>query len=221
MPRVAVAFALPDITTDTADLRARLMAYIVRKGVRIRSGAGYVLTFDGARACFADRTDSDATDTIVLCAGAAAPSVLDRACIGHGLVLSHLPYGYLPGECHLPLTYWLDDDLLAVSPTAGGVRAALPGRSRTADGSSAEHGRLRGSLRRHWPALASDGLVHRCGTVCELRGSDPDPSAQVIDMRARRAGWSRVENLIACLPGKWTTAWQAADRVAALLGSGA
>jgi hypothetical protein len=42
----------------------------------------------------------------------------------------------------------------------------------------------------------------------------PDPSALVVDLNNSPPGWGQAANLIVCLPGKWTTAWQAADQVA-------
>lgn len=219
-PSVAAAFALPDITVDTASVRTRLTAQAAMLGVRIHTPAMCMVRFDGSRAFVEVGGRSTSSDLVVLCAGAKTPSVLDQARIEHTLAISYLPYGYVPGEYHLPLTYWLDQDLLALSPTAGGVNVALPGRSRMAEGSNAERRHLANSVARHWPALAADSLTLRRGTVAERHGNGPDPTAQVIDLRMRHTNWSHVDNLVICLPGKWTTAWKAADQVAAVLGIG-
>jgi glycine/D-amino acid oxidase-like deaminating enzyme len=219
-PTIAAAFALPDITVDTIALRARLAAQAAMLGVRIQSPAMCAIRLDDAYAVVEIGGRPMSSDLIVMCAGARTPAALDHARIEHQLALSHLPYGYLPGDYRLPLTYWLDEDLLALSPAARGVNVALPGRSLLSEGSNAERKHLASSVARHWPALASDEVDLRRGTVAELRGADPDPTAQVIDLRVEHAGWSRVDNLAVCLPGKWTTAWKAADRVAALLGAG-
>ena len=76
-------------------------------------------------------------------------------------------------------------------------------------------------MARHWPSLTGAHLTLRRGSVAEPRGDRADPSAQVIDMRDPAAAWDRADNLIVCLPGKWTTAWKSADQVLkAVAGSG-
>lgn len=216
-PSVAAAFALPDITVDTAALRSRLIAQASMLGVRIQAPAMCAIRLDGSGVVADVGGRAMTSDHIVVCAGASTPYVLDHARIEHRLAISYLPYGYVPGDCGLPLTYWLDEDLLALGPAVGGVKVALPGRSLMAESSNAERKHLANSVSRHWPTLASDDLVLRRGAVAELHGDRPDPTAQVIDLRGQHDGWSRVNNLVVCLPGKWTTAWKAADDVAATL----
>lgn len=218
-PTVAAAFALPDVTVDTAALRSRLIAQAAMLGVRLQTPAMCTIRLDESCAVVEIGGRPMSSDLVVVCVGARTTSVLDQARIEHRLTLSYLPYGHVPGDYRLPLTYWLDEDMLALSPTRGGVNVALPGRSLMAEGSNAERKHLANSVARHWPALASDQLVLRRGTVAELRGGGPDPTAQVIDLREPRAGWSHVDNLVVCLPGKWTTAWKAADHVAAVVGA--
>ncbi|MHA6761999.1 hypothetical protein [Streptacidiphilus sp. PAMC 29251] len=40
----------------------------------------------------------------------------------------------------------------------------------------------------------------------------------MVDVVDPLLGWGHLTNLVVCLPGKWTTAWQAADQVVALRG---
>lgn len=217
-PGIAAAFALPDITVDTAALRTRLLAQAAILGVRIQTPTRCTIRLvDSLVVAEADGRVT-ASDFVVVCTGANTPSLLHHARIEHKLSVSYLRYGYVPGKYRMPLTYWLDGDLLALSPAAEGVNVALPGRSSMAEGSNGEREQLATSVMCHWPELASDELVLRRGAVAELRGDSPDPTVQVIDLRARRAGWSHADNLVVCLPGKWTTAWKAADDVAATLG---
>lgn len=219
-PSIAAAFALPDITVDTAALRTRLTAHAAMLGVRIQTPAMCAVRLEGSRAVVEVGGRAINSGLVVLCAGAKTPSMLDRARVEHLLATSYLPYGYVAGTHGLPLTYWLDEDLLALSPAEGGVNVALPGRSLMAEGSNAERKHLAASVARHWPTLAADGLILRRGAVAELRGDSPDPTVQVIDLRTQHAKWSHVDNLIVCLPGKWTTAWKAADHVAAAVRDG-
>jgi glycine/D-amino acid oxidase-like deaminating enzyme len=216
-PSVAAAFALPDLTVDTAALRARLVAQALVLGVHIQMPAECRVDLDAAHVIVEVDGSVAAPDLIVMCAGDRTPSLLDNAGLEHQLSVSYLPYGFVPGQHELPLTYWLDDDLLALSPASGGVNVALPGRSPLAEGGNAERAHLANSAGRHWPALATEDLVLRRGVVAELRGSGPDPTAQVIDLKTINAGWGRADNLIICVPGKWTTAWKAADQVLAAL----
>lgn len=216
-PTVAAAFALPDITVNTTALRARLVAQAMLLGVQVQTPAECSVSLDGSRAVVEVDGAAVKSDIVVLCTGASTPPLLDRAGIKHQLTVSFLPYGYVPGQHGLPLAYWLDDDLLALSPTSRGANVALPGRSMLAESSNAERRHLANSVARHWPALKAGELVLRRGPVAELRGGGPDPTAQVIDLRAQQEGWGQAENVIVCLPGKWTTAWKAADQVAAAL----
>jgi glycine/D-amino acid oxidase-like deaminating enzyme len=219
-PTVVAAFALPDITVNTTALRARLIAQAMLLGIRVQVPAECSVTVEDARAVVEVDGVAVMSNVVVLCTGASTPSMLDSAGIKHQLAVSFLSYGYVPGQHGLPLTYWLDDDLLALSPTSNGVNIALPGRSPLAKSSNAERRHLANSIIRHWPTLKAEELVPRRGIVAELCGDGPDPTAQVIDLRAQRDGWGRADNVIVCLPGKWTTAWNAADQVVAILNVG-
>lgn len=60
-------------------------------------------------------------------------------------------------------------------------------------------------------------MTLRWGTVAEPLGPQPDPNVLVINLDDPPAGWGRVPRTVLCLPGKWTTAWHAADLVADML----
>jgi hypothetical protein len=104
--------------------------------------------------------------------------------------------------------------MLALSPQPNGLHIALPGRQADPVDESKEHYRLAASLARRWPSLPAERLRLRWGHVAEPAGVQPDPSALVVDLNNPPPGWGQVANLIVCLPGKWTTAWHAADQVA-------
>jgi len=214
-PHPAAAFRLPDVTADTALLHQRLAAHAASVGVRLVAPAECQLTRDDTVVIAFAGGERLASRLIVLCAGTGTVPALDQAGLRHPLALSYLPYGFVPSRIDAPLAYWLDDDMLAISPAPGGVSAALPGRSPDKTGTEPERSRLAESVSRHWPSLAWERLTSRRGIAAEPRGDQADPSAQVIDLRVSGPTWDEADNLIVCLPGKWTTAWKAADQVLA------
>ncbi|MHA6761979.1 hypothetical protein [Streptacidiphilus sp. PAMC 29251] len=81
-----------------------------------------------------------------------------------------------------------------------------------------ERYRLASALSRRWAGMPSEKLGLAWGQVAEPVGDRPDPLAVVADLSDPPPGWGHLTNLVVCLPGKWTTAWQAADQVATLRG---
>lgn len=152
---------------------------------------------------------------LVLAAGHRTVHLLNLLGIQHPLTIANLPYGVLEGPLpKLPLTYWLDGDMLAISPQGDGIKAALPGRPSSPTDATRERYRIAAALSRRWPEIPAERLQLKWGHAAEPSGAQPDPSAVVVDLSNPPPGWGRVANLIICLPGKWTTAWHAADQVA-------
>ncbi|MFD4786242.1 NAD(P)/FAD-dependent oxidoreductase [Streptomyces sp. NPDC058459] len=212
----AAGFLLPDLVVDVAALHTALHRKARKEGAVIEHIASARLVRRGSQA--AVRTSSSElreADTVVLAAGHRTAQLLDLLGIEHPLAVSRLPYGVLP-DCrrHIPLTYHLDGDLLAVSPQNHGLHVALPGRPDDRASDAAQHYRLAAALSRHWPQLPVEKLELRWGKVAEVQGQTPDPSVAVADLGGPATGWGRVGNLVVCLPGKWTTAWHGADLIA-------
>ncbi|EST38914.1 hypothetical protein N566_05000 [Streptomycetaceae bacterium MP113-05] len=212
----ARAFALPDISVDVAALHAKTVAHAAVHGVDFAPPESCAPVFSGAEVLL---WSADAgyyrPRTLVLAAGHRTVHLLNVLGIQHPLTIENLPYGVLEGPLpQLPLTYWLDGDMLAISPQGDGVRAALPGRPSSPTDAARERYRLAVALSRRWPEVPAERLRLKWGHAAEPSGAQPDPSAVVVDLSSPPSGWGRVANLIVCLPGKWTTAWHAADQVA-------
>ncbi|GAB3950038.1 NAD(P)/FAD-dependent oxidoreductase [Streptomyces sparsus] len=210
------AFALPDVSVDVVALLSKSVAYAAVRGVDFAPPAscepvfshGEILLWSADAGYYRPRT-------LVLTTGHRTVHLLDLLGIQHPLTLGHLPYGVLEGPVpRLPLTYWLDGDKLAISPQPSGIKAALPGRPSSPTDDEKERYRLAAALSRRWPEVPTERLQLRWGHAAEPSGAQPDPSAVVVDLSSPPPGWERVANLIVCLPGKWTTAWHAADQVA-------
>jgi hypothetical protein len=121
--------------------------------------------------------------TLVPAAGHCTVHLLDLLGIQHPLAVTNLPYGVLEGlSPRLPLTYWLDGDMLAVSPQTKGTHFALPGRPSGSADDAIEHHRLATALSRRWPDLPVEKLRLKWGQVAEPAGIRPDPSALVLDL---------------------------------------
>lgn len=215
-PAPAAAFALPDISVDVTALHARTQAHAARLGATFRLPESCVPTlFDNEVILRGPSLGYYRPSTLVLAVGHRTVDLLDLLGVQHPLAVSRLPYGVLesPNRQH-PLTYWLDGDMLALSPQPNGLHVALPGRPAAPVDEGKEHYRLAASLSIRWPALPAEKLRLKWGHVAEPAGVQPDPSALVVDLSSPPPGWGQVANLVVCLPGKWTTAWHAADQVA-------
>ncbi|MBV6697398.1 FAD-dependent oxidoreductase [Kitasatospora aureofaciens] len=215
-PAPETAFALPDISVDVTALRARTQAHAANLGVPFAPPESCAPVLSGNEVIlWGPSLGYYRPGTLVLAAGHRTVHLLDLLGIQHPLTINRLPYGVLEGSNQQhPLTYWLDGDMLALSPQPNGLHVALPGRPADPIDESKEHYRLAASLAERWPALPAEKLRLRWGQVAEPAGVQPDPSALVVDLSSPPPGWGQVANLIVCLPGKWTTAWHAADQVA-------
>lgn len=217
----AAAFALPDLSVDVAAVHSKTIAHAATRGVGFARPASCAPVLSGTEVVL---WSADAgyyrPDTLVLAAGHRTVHLLDLLGIQHPLAIGNLPYGVLEGPVpRLPLTYWLDGDLLAVSPQRNELRVALPGRPGGPADDAVEHYRIAAALSARWPSLPAERVRLQWGQVAEPIGTGPDPSAVVVDLRHPPAGWGQVANLVVCLPGKWTTAWHAADQVAQTVAS--
>jgi hypothetical protein len=150
---------------------------------------------------------------IVLATGADTPTLLDGAGIVHTLGSRPIAWGEMVGLPSTQLIYWLDGDLLAMSPTRGGVHLGLPGTRGRYGTTQKEAARLRACLAYHRILHSRRQLSMRWGTVCEPESDHADPSSFIADLRTPPRGWTRSDNVMIALPGKWTTAWHCADRV--------
>lgn len=211
----AAAFKLPDITVNMTALHSTSRHYAERQGVLFRSRQRCTLQQTGNEVSLrAEDTEIRPTRALVMAVGHHTVRMLDTLGIQHPLAVSHLPYGVL--DCAPPeptLIYWLDGDMLAVSPQASGLHVALPGRRTSVADQPRERNRLAAALSARWPSLPVEKLEIRWGRTAERLTSGPDPSALVVDLSDPPPGWGRAENVVVCLPGKWTTAWHAADQV--------
>ncbi|MHA6761974.1 FAD-dependent oxidoreductase [Streptacidiphilus sp. PAMC 29251] len=119
-PAVApkAVFALPDISVDVSALHARTISRAESLGVTFGNAEPCTLTRCGTEAMlWSPSAGYCQPRTVVLAAGHRAVHLLDLLGVQHPLTLQRLPFGVLEHAQHgLPLTYWLDGDLLAVSP---------------------------------------------------------------------------------------------------------
>ncbi|MBW1603499.1 FAD-binding oxidoreductase [Streptomyces sp. JJ66] len=212
----ARAFALPDFSVDVAALHSKVVGYAVAHGVDLAPPETCAPVISGAEVVlWSPDAGYYRPGTLVLAAGHRTVQLLNLLGIQHPLTIGNLPYGVLEGPLpRLPLTYWLDGDMLATSPQGDGIKAALPGRPSAPTDAAKERYRLAVALSRRWPEIPAERLQLRWGHAAEPSGPHADPSAVVVDLGYAPPGWGRVTNLIVCLPGKWTTAWHAADQVA-------
>ncbi|WP_223884730.1 hypothetical protein [Micromonospora craniellae] len=150
---------------------------------------------------------------VVLAAGASTPALLSDAGIQHTLRTRRIAWGRQPGIAVEGVTYWLDGDLLALSPDRGGIRAGLPSVQGEYGTAAEERARLLDALDRHRLSQSRPELSMIWGTVCEPTSLLADPSSLVVDLRRPPDGWTPTGNLLVALPGKWTTAWHCADQV--------
>lgn len=212
-PSPAAAFRIPDHSVNLPALHARLVDLAEASGVPPAQRHDVTLHRDPASTLVSLGRSVPRARVVVLATGADTPRILSHAGIQHTLSVRQIAWGRLTDTDVRTLTYWLDDDLLAISPDTAGVRVGLPaieGRYGTAE---AEHARLRASLDRRGIRPADNDLGLLWGTVCEPANPRANPSSTVIGLRDPPPGWTPTANLVVALPGKWTTAWHCADQV--------
>lgn len=213
----AAVFRVPDFSVDLDILHASLTALardsgvslLPRRRARLRrnpeTGLVTVDDYGGRR------------DLIVLAAGADIPDLLAQAGVAHTLRQRRIAWGRHAGIRPTALTYWLDGDLLAISPDRAGARVGLPSINGEYGTHEGEYARMRMALVRRGLHSSDAELRLQWGTVCEPATARADPTSFVADLGVPPAGWSRVLNLLVAVPGKWTTAWHCADRVVSSL----
>lgn len=211
--RPVAAFRIPDLSVDLNVLHARTVHLALANRLPMPERRHVTLRPDPRGTRVTTDSDDIRPRTVVLACGADTPTVLGSAGIEHTLRTRRIAWGRYTGSAATCLTYWLDGDLLGISPDRDGTRVGLPGVHGQYGTSAAESLRLRTALTRRHLDLTDQELTLHWGTVCEPSSEHADPSSLVVDLRDPPAGWSHVANLIVALPGKWTTAWHCADQV--------
>ncbi|GAA2514403.1 FAD-dependent oxidoreductase [Pilimelia columellifera] len=212
--QAAAAFRLPDHSVHLPTLHASLLDLARASDVRTDNGYEVALHRDPSTALVTVGDVTTRARTVVLATGAATPDLLTHAGIEHTLRTRRIAWARLPHTVPETLTYWLDGDMLAISPDRDCVRVGLPGVAGRYGTAEAEHARLCAALARR--GIHPGGLDLRWGAVCEP--GQAGPSTLVTDLRDPPPGWTPTANLMVALPGKWTTAWQCADKVVEAIG---
>ncbi|MFY1700707.1 FAD-dependent oxidoreductase [Micromonospora sp. WMMA1923] len=217
-PSPAAAFRIPDYGVNLPALHAGLIELARTTGVPPVQRHDAVLRRDPESTLVSVAPPAPRSRMVVLATGADTPRALSGAGIQHTLHTRRIAWAHQNGASVRSLTYWLDGDLLAISPDLGGNRVGLPGADGHYTTTEAEHARLRTALGRRGVHPSGRDLRLIWGTACEPSGPHADPSSLVVDLRRPPAGWTPTGNLIVALPGKWTTAWHCADQVVGALG---
>lgn len=217
-PPPVAAFRILDLSVDLRVLHAHATALMTASGVPSVERQEVTLHYEPDSAFVAVDSPSPRADLIVLATGANTPIMLARAGIKHTLRRRRIAWGRYTGSQPTCLTYWLDGDLLAISPDSDGARIGLPGIDGQYGSSDVEYSRMRAALDQHRIGLSGRELRLQWGIVCEPTCHRADSSSLVLDLRDPPPGWSRAANLLVALPGKWTTAWNCAERVVDVLG---
>ncbi|MFY1698314.1 FAD-dependent oxidoreductase [Solwaraspora sp. WMMA2101] len=217
LPPPAAAFRIPDYSVNLPALHTSLVALahtagvppVLRREVTLRRDPASCLVSIAQNAPRA----APRARMLVLAAGAGTPRLLARAGIRHTLRTRRIAWGRQAGTRVRSLTYWLDGDLLALSPDLGGTRVGLPAVDGQYGPAEEEHARLQTALHLRGVQRPGRDLSLLWGTVCEPASPQADPSSLVVDFRKPPTGWTPAANLLVALPGKWTTAWHCADQV--------
>lgn len=212
-PPPAAAFRIPDYSVNLSVLNAGLVDLARISGVPDVQRFTAVLRRDPESGLVSIAPPAPRSRMVVLAAGAGTPALLADAGIQHALRNRRIAWGRQPGLAAEGVTYWLDGDLLAISPDRGGIRVGLPSVKGGYGTTAEERARLLEALDRHRLSQSRPDLSLIWGTVCEPTGLQADPSSLVVDLGQPPDGWAPTGNLVVALPGKWTTAWHCADQV--------
>ncbi|WP_405103074.1 FAD-dependent oxidoreductase [Micromonospora sp. NBC_01412] len=209
----AAAFRIPDFSVDLDLLHARTTALARDCGVSLLSQRRITLQRNQETGLVILDDYCGSPDLVVLATGADTPDLLAQASVTHTLRQRRIAWGRHARIRPSALTYWLDGDLLAISPDRADARIGLPGNNGEYGTNEAEYARIRTALVQRGLHLSDADLRLQWGTVCEPTTTRADPTSFVADLRDPPTGWSRVPNLVVAVPGKWTTAWHCAERV--------
>ncbi|WSZ92711.1 FAD-binding oxidoreductase [Micromonospora sp. NBC_00858] len=212
-PPAAAAFRIPDFSVNLDILHARTRAFAHDCGVSLLSQRRTTLRRNQETTLVTVPDLSDSPALVVLAAGADTPDLLARAGIAHTLRQRRIAWSRHAGARPDALTYWLDGDLLAISPDHADARVGLPSVNGEYGTDEIEYARIRAALVRRGLHRSDADLSLQWGTVCEPVTTRAAPTSFVADLRDPPAGWSRAPNLVVAVPGKWTTAWHCAERV--------
>ncbi|MGW0503805.1 MULTISPECIES: NAD(P)/FAD-dependent oxidoreductase [Micromonospora] len=212
-PSPAAAFRIPDYSVDMSVLNAGLVDLARTSGVPDVQRYTAVLRRDPESGLVSIAPPAPPSRMVVLAAGGGTPTLLSNAGIQHTLHNRRIAWGRQPGLAAEGVTYWLDGDLLAISPDRSGIRVGLPSVKGGYGTTAEERARLLEALDRHRLHQSRSDLSLIWGTVCEPTSLLADPSSLVVDLRRPPDGWTPTGNLLVALPGKWTTAWHCADQV--------
>ncbi|MFI6161436.1 FAD-dependent oxidoreductase [Micromonospora haikouensis] len=213
----AVAFRVPDFSVDLDILHARLTALARDSGVSLLAQSHARLQRHPETGLVTVDDYGGSRDLIVLAAGADIPGLLTQAGVAHTLRQRRIAWGRHDGIRPTALTYWLDGDLLAISPDRADARVGLPSINGEYGTNEVEYARMRMALLQRGLHSSDAELRLQWGTVCEPSTARADPTSFFADLRDPPAGWTRVLNLLVAVPGKWTTAWHCAERVVSSL----
>jgi glycine/D-amino acid oxidase-like deaminating enzyme len=213
----AAAFRIPDFSIDLDLLHARLTALARDSGVSLLPRCQARLRRDPETGMVTVDGYGGRQDLIVLAAGVDIPNLLAQAGIANTLRQRRIAWFRHAEIRPTALTYWLDGDLLAISPDSAGARVGLPSINGEYGTNEVEYARMRMALVRRGLHSSDAQLRLQWGTVCEPSTARADPTSFVADLRDPPAGWSRALNLLVAVPGKWTTAWHCAERVVSSL----
>lgn len=212
-PTPAAAFQIPDISVDLASLYAKVLAHATSLGVTvIARPAPTRLQHDPDTGRVQAGDGGPDADIVVVAAGAGTPALLSDAGLAHTVHTRRVASARTSHQLADRIMYWLDGDLLAVSPTRYGSRVGLPGIGGRYGSDQVESDRLTAALEAH-RMIGRHHFTLDWGTVCEPATPYADPSGLVIDLRTPPPGWTPAGNALVALPGKWTTTWHCADQV--------
>ncbi|WP_322769439.1 FAD-dependent oxidoreductase [Frankia sp. Cr1] len=217
-PPAVAAFRIPDLSVDLDILHTRTTALALAVGAPPIEHAEVSLHRDPDTTLVSAGPDNLHADLVILATGANTPTMLNNAGITHTLRRRRIAWGRYNAAPPTCLTYWLDGDLLAISPDTDNARIGLPSVNGAYATDEAEYTRIRTALDHRHIYRSDRNLSLHWGTVCEPANTHADPSNLVVDLRDPPTGWSKAANLIIALPGKWTTAWYCAEQVINALG---
>ncbi|MBI2780926.1 MAG: FAD-binding oxidoreductase [Chloroflexi bacterium] len=206
---VVAAFQTKDRAVDTVKLLAQLVTDCEGRGVEMRQSPLASLYLEpGGAPQVRTETSTYSGRVTVLAAGSWTPAVLGDMGIQSPLVQLALPYL----EVHQPLVdrviYNLDGSLVAASPTLGGCRVALPGRTKRPIDNAEIERRLRHAAASFRDDDASTIVADLAwGSVAEPPSPvGADPAAFLVNLTAPPSGWGQADGVFVASCGKWTSA---------------